>query len=376
MFVTKNRGWLLLAEIPFRAEQFDQYLHLKDTRDNRRTAERIKREIENAILAGTFEKEFARRFPNSPHLVRLGLESSTEPTLGKYAIEHWLPEKPKLTAATRYDYESQLRFHLLPHPLAAMRLSAVNDGDVNRFIRDLQAKQTRSKKPLSERRINMVISRLRNIFSTAHRRKLIAENPMLHVENLREAKSEVDPFDLDEAIRIIEAAQGWERPFVAVLLFTGMRPGEVLALIWDAIDWDHDLIHVRQTVNRRYGFGLPKTPGSERSVEMIATVRAVLTEQRARSQLRGGLGLVFPSEKGTAIDLANFRARNWPRILQRAKVRPRTLYQCRHTFARLAIENHDTPQHVAAMLGHTSVEMVYRVYPRWMKRPGALRSRP
>ena len=155
-----------------------------------------------------------------------------------------------------------------------MRLSAINDGDVNRFIRDLQTKKTRSKKPLSNRRINMVISRLRNIFATAYRRKLVAENPMLHVENLREAKSEVDPFDLDQALRIIEAAQGWERPFVTVLWFMGMRPGEVLVLIWDAIDWDHNLVHVRQTVNRRYGFGLPKTPGSERSISMIATVRA------------------------------------------------------------------------------------------------------
>ena len=40
----------------------------------------------------------------------------TEPTLGEHAINRWLPEKPKLTAATRYDYESQLRFHLLPTP--------------------------------------------------------------------------------------------------------------------------------------------------------------------------------------------------------------------------------------------------------------------
>ena len=72
---------------------------------------------------------------------------------------------------------------------------------------------------------------------------------------------------------------------------------------------------------------------------------------------------------GTAVDLANFRARNWPRILRRAGVRPRTLYQCRHTFARLAIEHGDTPQHVAAQLGHASVRMVFEVYGRWMKRP-------
>ena len=76
---------------------------------------------------------------------------------------------------------------------------------------------------------------------------------MLHVENLREAKSEVDPFDLDEALRIIEAAEGWERAFLTVLLFTGMRPGEALALRLNAIGWDHNLIRIRETVNRRYG---------------------------------------------------------------------------------------------------------------------------
>lgn len=135
------------------------------------------------------------------------------------------------------------------------------------------------------------------------------------------------------------------------------------------IDWDHGLILVRQTVSRRYGFGLPKTRGSERDVEMITRVRNALRDQRARSQLKGDLA--FPSEAGTATDFANFRARNWPRILLRAKVRPRTLYQCRHTFARLAIEHGDTPQHVAAQLGHTSVEMVFRVYSKWMTRPAS-----
>jgi integrase len=120
-------------------------------------------------------------------------------------------------------------------------------------------------------------------------------------------------------------------------------------------------------VHRRYGFGLPKTHGSERDVDLSGTVRAELTEQRARSQLRGEM--VFPSEAGTPIDLANFRARNWPRILRAAKVRPRVVYQCRHTFARLALEQGDTPQHVAAMLGHTTLEMLFRVYSRWMSRP-------
>ena len=52
---------------------------------------------------------------------------------------------------------------------------------------------------------------------------------MKYVENLREPKSDVDPFDLDEALRIIEAARGSDRTFLSVLLFTGLRPDEALA---------------------------------------------------------------------------------------------------------------------------------------------------
>jgi hypothetical protein len=230
VYVKSNRGWLLFARIPYQGGQFDEYLGLKQSHDNERKAERIKKALENAIHTGEFEREFAARFPHSKNLARFGAKVAIEPTLGEFAIETWLAEKVNLTQATRYDYNCQLRFQVLPHALAAIRLSDITDGDLNRFIGDLKSKSTRSGTPLPSRRINMVISRLRNIFATAQRRKLLAENPMLHVENLRETKTEVDPFELEEALRMIEAAQGWERPFVTLVVFTGMRPGEALAL--------------------------------------------------------------------------------------------------------------------------------------------------
>jgi integrase len=165
----------------------------------------------------------------------------------------------------------------------------------------------------------------------------------------------------------VKSNRGWLS--LAHIPFRDEHLSESLHLKDTRDNQDHGLILVRQTVSRRYGFGPPKTRGSERDVEMIAPVRIALRDQRARSQVKGDL--VFPSEAGTAIDLANVRARNWPRILVRAKVRPRTVYQCRHTFARLAVEHGDTPQHIAAQLGHTSVEMVFRVYSKWMTRPAS-----
>ena len=164
------------------------------------------------------------------------LSHSQSITLGEFAAL-WLEERAlHLTPAVIYDYGSLLKTHLLGHPLASMPI-----GDIMRLVSHLRAQPGYRGRPLSNRRVNMMIARLRTIFATARRRKLVADDPMPYVENLRERKSAVDPFDLNEARRIIEAAEGWERAFVTVLLFTGMRPSEVLALSWNAIDWEHDL---------------------------------------------------------------------------------------------------------------------------------------
>jgi integrase len=288
-------------------------------------------------------------------------------TLGEFA-ERWIEErKPHLTPQVAYNYRVLIRSHLLPHRLARRPMGEINDGDIASLVNDLREPPVAGRNPLSPNRVNDLLKRLRSIFRMARRRKLIADDPMEYVERLRQPAPDVDPFDLGEALRIIEAALGWERSFLTLLLFTGMRPGEALALAWNNIDFEHNLIRVRRTVNRRFGFGPPKTPGSARDVEMSATVRAALSEQRTRSQLKGEL--VFPSEAGTPIDEQNFRLRNWERILRRAKAPARVLYQCRHTFVRLALEHGDHPQHIAAMLGHVSTEMVFKRYGRWMRRP-------
>ena len=76
--------------------------------------------------------------------------------------------------------------------------------------------------------------------------------------------------------------------------------------------------------------------------------------------------LVFVNADGGPVDVSNFRRRNWPGILKRAHVTTRTIYQCRHSFATLALEAGASPRNVADALGHTSLEIVYRRYARWI----------
>jgi integrase len=220
---------------------------------------------------------------------------------------------------------------------------------------------------IGPRRINMIIARLRTVFATAKRRKLIGEDPMAFVQNLREPKAEVDPFTLDEAERVVEAATGEDRAIVAVLIFCGLRPNAVLALRWEDVDFDREQLRIRRSIHRFGGIGLPKTASSERDVDMLDIVIDKLQEQRARTQLRGHL--VFVNETGGPIDLTNFRDRNWKRILLKASLPRRTVYQCRHTFAALQLSRGENPQYVAHQMGHTNLEMIIRHYARWTRRP-------
>ena len=374
-WLESNRGRLLIG-FRYRGERCREYLDLDDNRDNHRIAARTLKEIEGELASGKFD--YAARFPESPRLAHFGLtpqpvpaaqedQKPETPTLGEFA-ELWLEERRTvLTLATAYDYNRLIKALLLPAPLARKSINQIDDGDINRFLGELMKRKGLNAQLIGPRRINMMISRLRTIFSIAKRRKLIAEDPMVFVKNLREPKGEVDPFTLEEAERLIGAATGQDRAIITILIFCGLRPNEAFALRWEDVDFDREQLRIRRSIHRFAGIGLPKTASSEREVDMLPLVVDELQEQRSRTQLRGDL--VFLNDTGGPIDLTNFRDRNWKRILVKASLRRRTVYQCRHTYAALQLSRGENPQYVAHQMGHTNLEMIIRHYARWSRRP-------
>src|SRR5262249_60974425 len=132
---------------------------------------------------------------------------------------------------------------------------------------------------------------------------------------------------------------------------------EALALHWEDVDLDREQVRIRRSIHRFAGIGLPKTASSEREVDMLALVMEELREQRARTQLRGDL--VFLNENGAPLDLTNFRERNWRRLLVKASLRHRNLYQCRHTYAALQLSPADNSHYVAHHMVHTTLDMTF-----------------
>jgi integrase len=361
----KDKGRLFI-DFVFGGERCRESLRLADTRENRRKADALRKKLEAELALNTFD--YATYFPRSKKLARFGLARDIEPpTLGALAKDWLAKRQPALKPATAHDYELLVNAHILPSQIALKRIDQIRPGDIRTFVAELYEKRnSKGERKLRSRRINMVRDRLYTMLADAQADGLTTDNPVRHVKRLAEPTPDIDPFTLGEVEAILDVARGQERALFSVLLLTGMRPGEALALRWNDVDFERDELFVRSTLSR-YGLGSPKTRGSVRPVKMLLRVHAELAKQQARTLLKRA-GLVFLSEVDGPVDETNVRERSWRRVLRVAGLRYRALYHCRHTYATLELENHENPLFVARQLGHSTPETTFRRYARYMKR--------
>ena len=76
----------------------------------------------------------------------------------------------------------------------------------------------------------------------------------------------------------------------------------------------------------------------------------------ANSQKRERCGLACPKSFGSA----------WNKILKRAKIKHREVYESRHIYACWALSAGAKTNFTASRMGHNSLQMVYSVYGIWM----------
>jgi integrase len=75
---------------------------------------------------------------------------------------------------------------------------------------------------------------------------------------------------------------------------------------------------------------------------------------------------VFATSSGTPISHRNISKRVWYPLLRLLGLKKRVPYQTRHTFATLMLASGEAPEWIARQMGHTTTEMLFRVYSRFI----------
>lgn len=213
---------------------------------------------------------------------------------------------------------------------------------------------------------------LRAALRDAVRTDLIPSNPIDAVDPpeggaVRPARA----WTPEEVARFLEASKGHRLyPLFALMLATGLRPGEALALRWE--DWEGDVLHVRHTLRRDGTLGPAKTPGSVAPIyldpdtqALLAWWRERLEEEKASTPDWQDHGLMFPSSKGTPLEYNNFK-RAFYALQEKAGVSRITPHGLRHTYTSLALRAGLPPKVVAARLRHKDVTLTLQVYQQLM----------
>lgn len=353
---------------------------LEDTPANRKRVGAVMKRLDAEITAGVFN--YRANFPNSATAAKFEADGiraesgnraianshvpesiqANSPSFADFS-ETWLAENEvRWRRTTRGLRRDMIRSHLLPR-FGEKRVGQVTRAELLEFRAELAKR--RGKQPgttISPKTVNEVMGVLSNIFDEAADRYEFV-SPAQRIKRLKVPRKDIQPFSLDQAIRIIDAARADHRHYFVTRFFTGMRSGEVHGLKWNFVDFDRRQILVRETFTHGEQDGT-KTDGSMREIAMSEQVFDAL---KAQQELTGHLGdYVFSSRNGMPIDLANFVSRVWNPLLDHLALKRRRPYQMRHTAATLWLASGENPEWIARQLGHSTTEMLFRVYSRYV----------
>jgi len=97
--------------------------------------------------------------------------------------------------------------------------------------------------------------RLAVLFNFAKRRSYLSQNPIDHVERIKECSGEIEILTIDETKRLLDCASFDILPYWAIGAFAGLRRAEIERLAWSEIDFDGGFIEVKaaksKTASRR-----------------------------------------------------------------------------------------------------------------------------
>ena len=213
---------------------------------------------------------------------------------------------------------------------------------------------------------------------------IIKENPLegVKIRCFERNDSEKDTLALTPELRkeILSKVESNPvlKPILTVLMLTGMRPGELIALKWRDVNWANTSISIRlaagreiefddagNVLERRQVISNTKTVLSVRSFKIADSVVLCLREWMAyqkEQEAKTGIDLtsinchVFCTNKGEMRAYSGLRSMLC-RFIAKNNLEGHNinLYSFRHTFATILLEERENPKIVSELMGHSKV---------------------
>ena len=245
------------------------------TPDPDMTPKQIEKELQRQVVL--FEEECK----NKPVVATIKFEA---------LAEEWFEEYAKLNLkSTTFTRQRQLTKRVYK-AIGHLRLDKITARDIQKFINSLaqEGVNEHTGKPLSRKTMVHYLSFISTILDYAIRMDMLNDNPCRRVTIPKGSKKKRHILTMEETQHFFKllddhAPLKWKAFFV-LIIYSGMRRGEMLGLEWHDIDFKTGMIHIERTSNYTKARGIytdtPKTENSVRYIKVPMNVIDVLKEYK------------------------------------------------------------------------------------------------
>ncbi|CAH0177838.1 Tyrosine recombinase XerC [Peribacillus simplex] len=294
----------------------------------------------------------------------------------KDVFDQWFANHSKtIKASTKKSIESKFNKHVLPR-FGKLKMKEITRPYCQKMINEIAQLITS---------VNDIKIQANQVFKYALKMDIISRNPLEHVTIPRQQKDLInDDNEVDERnywkkdeIKNFLTITKQELSFrdhvlFHLLIYTGARKGEILALTWDDIDYEAGSTRFAKTLFHNKGefiFQTSKTKESRRLISLDTKTLSLLKKWRIR-QIEADLAnaskydgnkMVFTRDDGSPLRLA-YPNEKLDIVIKKHQLHRITIHGLRHTHASLLFEAGASIKEVQERLGHSDIQMTMNIY--------------
>jgi integrase len=287
-----------------------------------------------------------------------------------FCIEDWLERKKRRVRLDTYEaYQCYYDNHLKPFfEPRNLKIDEVTPRLIQKYV------DQKEKEGQSPNSINKHLVVLNGVFKEAAALQEVSFNPCANITISRiEEEFHGTAYEPADAKRLLAAIEGDAiEPAVYLGLYLGLRRSEVVGLRWGDIDFEHNVVHIRNTVVRFKTISemeKTKSRASKRDLYLPKGLKQYLLSLRIRTETHrqlfgkayhGGEHICqWPDGRTYTPD---YVSRRFKRILELNNLPQIRFHDLRHTAGSLLINQGQSVKQVQEFLGHEKASTTLDIY--------------
>ena len=305
------------------------------------------------VVYGNTQKEVKDKAYELRMLHNMGIELDSDITVAEWAVTWFSTYKTGVSYNTRLMYQRVIDTYILPN-LGHYKLKDIKAAHLQKIANE------HSKKGRTMEIFKLTLSQM---FAQAVINDILVKNPVdgLRLPNVVK-KHEKRALTSDEVSRIISLDLDKKtKCFVMLLLYTGMRRGEALAITKDDICFKNMEISVNKSLffkkNQSEIKHNPKTEAGIRVIPLLDPLKPVLHDYLETIPS----GYLFTNQNGSTMSLSAYRYM-WGQFEKALGSKAITAHIFRHNFATMLYNAEIDVKAAQVILGHKSISVTMDIY--------------